>query len=128
MVTRQGCVWPHTEYASFVTHVPIPQSNILVHGNGWACLAGFGLSAELFKEPEDDEEDEVAVSTIKGEIRWAAAELFKEPEDNEEDEAAVSLSTECDIYSFGSIFLQVGGLYFQAKDHVQFARALGADL
>ncbi|OJA11577.1 hypothetical protein AZE42_07511, partial [Rhizopogon vesiculosus] len=46
-------------------------------------------------------------STIKGNIRWAAAEIFEVPEDNEEDEAAVSLSTECDIYSFGSIALQV---------------------
>ncbi|OAX35015.1 hypothetical protein K503DRAFT_773918 [Rhizopogon vinicolor AM-OR11-026] len=48
-------------------------------------------------------------STIKGNIRWAAAELFEVPEDNEEDEAAVSLSlsTKCDIYSFGSIALQV---------------------
>ncbi|KAJ8583362.1 hypothetical protein M405DRAFT_514099 [Rhizopogon salebrosus TDB-379] len=85
----------------------LSMSNILVHSNGCACLAGFGLSAELFKEPEDDEEDEVVVSTIRGEIRWAAAALFKEPGDNEEHEAAVSLSTECDIYSFDSIFLQV---------------------
>ncbi|OJA12922.1 hypothetical protein AZE42_08618, partial [Rhizopogon vesiculosus] len=46
-------------------------------------------------------------STIKGNIRWAAAELFEVPEDDEEDGAAVSLSTECDIYSFGSIALQV---------------------
>ncbi|OAX32797.1 hypothetical protein K503DRAFT_576210 [Rhizopogon vinicolor AM-OR11-026] len=46
-------------------------------------------------------------SNIKGNIRWAAAELFEVPEDDEEDEAAVSLSTECDIYSFGSIALQV---------------------
>ncbi|KAG2096406.1 hypothetical protein BD769DRAFT_1515673 [Suillus cothurnatus] len=48
-------------------------------------------------------------SSIKGNIRWAAAELFEVPEDDEEDEseASVSLSTECDIYSFGSIFLQI---------------------
>jgi hypothetical protein len=60
-----------------------------------------------------------------GNIRWAAAELFEEPDD---DEAAVSLSTECDIYSFGSIFLQVRSWYFQVKDLVHFASALGADL
>ncbi|OJA10359.1 hypothetical protein AZE42_07045 [Rhizopogon vesiculosus] len=46
-------------------------------------------------------------STIKGNIRWAAAELFEVSEDDEEDEAVVSLTTECDIYSFGSIALQV---------------------
>ncbi|OJA14206.1 hypothetical protein AZE42_09477 [Rhizopogon vesiculosus] len=46
-------------------------------------------------------------STIKGNIRWAAPELFEIPDDDEGDEMAVSLSTECDIYSFGSIALQV---------------------
>jgi hypothetical protein len=46
-------------------------------------------------------------STIGGNIRWAAAELFEIPEDDEGAGAAVSLSTECDIYSFGSIALQV---------------------
>ncbi|KAJ8581451.1 kinase-like protein [Rhizopogon salebrosus TDB-379] len=100
---------PHvgSVHSKSIVHGNLTGSNVLVHGNGRACLAGFGLSAELFKELEDDEDNEAAVSTIRGEIRWAAAELFKEPEDDEEDEAAVSLSTECDIYSFGSIFLQV---------------------
>jgi hypothetical protein len=51
-----------------------------------------------------------------------------EPVDEEEEEATVSLSPECDIYSFGSIFLQVGSWYFQVKDHVQFACTLGAYL
>ncbi|OJA15376.1 hypothetical protein AZE42_12248 [Rhizopogon vesiculosus] len=46
-------------------------------------------------------------STIKGNIRWTAAELFEVPEDDEEHGAVVSLTTECDIYSFGSIALQV---------------------
>ncbi|OJA17564.1 hypothetical protein AZE42_09093 [Rhizopogon vesiculosus] len=63
----------------------ILQSNVLVHGNGRACLADFGLSTIVLE----------------------FMELFEAPEDEEEDEAAVSLSTECDIYSFGSIALQV---------------------
>ncbi|OJA15156.1 hypothetical protein AZE42_04688 [Rhizopogon vesiculosus] len=47
-------------------------------------------------------------STIRGNIRWAATELFEVPDDDDEHEAAaVSLSTECDIYSFGSVALQV---------------------
>jgi hypothetical protein len=53
-------------------------------------------------------------SSIRGNIRWAAAELFEVPEDDE-IEAAVSLSTECDIYSFGSIILQVSNFDFEAK-------------
>ncbi|OJA14203.1 hypothetical protein AZE42_09474, partial [Rhizopogon vesiculosus] len=47
------------------------------------------------------------MTTIRGNIRWVAAELFEVPEDQDEDEISVSLSTECDIYSFGSITLQV---------------------
>jgi hypothetical protein len=109
----------------FITHVPILQSNVLVHDNGRACLANFSLSTMLL----DFFDSSYITSTISENIRWAAAELFKEPEDDEEDEAAVSLSsTECDIYLFGSILLQVSSLYFQAKDHVQFACDLGADL
>jgi hypothetical protein len=87
----------------FITHVPVFQSNVLVHGDGRACLADFGLSTILleFVGPS------YLTSTIRGNIRWAAAELF-----DEEDEASVSLSIECDIYSFGSIFLQVSSWYF----------------
>ena len=66
-------------------------------------------------------------STIKGNIRWAAAELFEVPEDDDEDEAAVSLSTECDIYSFGSIALQVSH-FCRDQDLVHIVRALGADM
>ncbi|OJA10356.1 hypothetical protein AZE42_07040 [Rhizopogon vesiculosus] len=82
---------------------PILQSNVLVHGSGRACLADFGLSTIVmeFIGPS------YLTSTISGNIRWAAAELFEVPEDDEEHEAVVSLSTECDIYSFGSITLQV---------------------
>jgi hypothetical protein len=69
-------------------------------------------------------------SSIKGNIRWAAAELFEVPEDDEEDEseASVSLSTECDIYSFGSIFLQVNVFVFLREILFHFMHALDTDL
>jgi len=52
-------------------------------------------------------------SSIRGNIRWAAAELFEVPDDHDdEDNTVVSLSIECDIYSFGSIALQVSNLGF----------------
>ena len=91
-----------------ITH-PTPQSNVLVYGDGRACLADFGLSTIVmeFIGPS------YLTSTIRGNIRWAAAELFEVPEDDVE-EAAVSLSTECDVYSFGSITLQVSSLHSQA--------------
>jgi hypothetical protein len=53
-------------------------------------------------------------SNIRGNIRWAAAELFEVPEGDEED-AALTLSTECDIYSFGSIFLQVSSAFSRKR-------------
>ena len=83
------------------------QSNVLVQGNGRACLADFGLSAMVlgFTNPS------YFTSSIKGNIRWAAAELFELPEDYK-DNTVVSLTMECDIYSFGSIALQVSNLEF----------------
>ncbi|OAX38452.1 kinase-like protein, partial [Rhizopogon vinicolor AM-OR11-026] len=86
-----------------IVHGDLTGSNVLVHGNGRACLADFGLSTIVTEFIGTS----YLTSTIKGNIRWAAAELFEVPEDDEEGEATVSLSTECDIYSFGSIALQV---------------------
>ena len=91
------------------THL-ILQSNVLVQGNGRACLADFGLSTMVlgFTNPS------YFTNSNKGNIRWAAAELFEVPDDEDEDEdvAAVSLSIECDVYSFGSIALQVSKFEF----------------
>ena len=83
------------------------QSNVLVQGNGRACLADFGLPTMVlgFTNPS------YFTSSIKGNIRWAAAELFDVPEDDAVN-TVVSLSIECDIYSFGSIALQVSNLGF----------------
>ncbi|OAX36126.1 kinase-like protein, partial [Rhizopogon vinicolor AM-OR11-026] len=87
-----------------IVHGDLTGSNVLVHDDGRACLADFGLSTMVleFIGPS------YFTSTITGNIQWAAAELFEVPDDDEEHEAtAVSLSIECDIYSFGSIALQV---------------------
>jgi serine/threonine protein kinase len=97
-------VWPRSEDILFITHVLLLQSNVLVHDNGRACLADFGLSTMLL----DFIGPSYITSNIRGNIRWAAAELFEAPEESEEE--VISLSTECDIYSFGSIFLQVSNL------------------
>ncbi|KAG1747987.1 kinase-like domain-containing protein [Suillus paluster] len=80
------------------------QSNVLIYGDGRACLADFGLSTIILEFIGTS----YFTTSISGNIRWAAAELFEVPEDDDDDEAAsVSLSIECDIYSFGSITLQV---------------------
>ncbi|KAG1744296.1 kinase-like domain-containing protein [Suillus lakei] len=80
----------------------LTQSNVLIYRNGRACLADFGLSTIILEFIGTS----YLMSSIRGNIRWAAAELFEVPE-NDEDQEEVSLSTECDIYSFGSIMLQI---------------------
>ncbi|KAJ8583885.1 kinase-like protein, partial [Rhizopogon salebrosus TDB-379] len=89
-------------HSNSIVHGDLTGSNVLIGSNGRACLADFGLSTMIleFTGPS------YLTSTIGGNIRWAAAELFEVPED-EGIVAAVPLSTECDIYSFGSITLQV---------------------
>ncbi|KAG1719937.1 kinase-like domain-containing protein [Suillus lakei] len=89
-----------------IVHGDLTGSNVLIYGNGRACLADFGLSTLIVEFAGTS----YLTSSMKGNIRWAAAELFEVPEDDDEDqegEVSVSLSIECDIYSFGSIFLQV---------------------
>lgn len=64
-------------------------------------------------------------SSMRGNIRWAAAELYDIPG---EDDAPVTLSAECDVYSFGSIVLQVSSLSSRLKNFHNFAKTLGIDL
>ncbi|KAG1747873.1 kinase-like domain-containing protein [Suillus paluster] len=92
-------------HSKSIVHGDLTGSNVLIYGNGRACLADFGLSTIILEFIGTS----YFTSSIKGNIRWAAAELFEVPEDDEEEDEAspVSLSTECDIYSFGSITLQV---------------------
>jgi serine/threonine protein kinase len=96
----------------------ILQSNVLIRSNGRACLADFGLSTMILEFVGSS----YLTSTIRGNIRWAAAELFEVLED--EEEVVVSLSIECDIYSFGSIALQVSNLDFQAGYYLFTLRML----
>jgi len=90
-------------HSKSVVHGDLTGSNVLVHGNGRACLADFGLSTVILEFIGTS----YYTKTTHGGIRWAAAELFDVPDDAEADERFVSLSFECDIYSFGSIALQV---------------------
>ncbi|KAG2153552.1 kinase-like domain-containing protein [Suillus bovinus] len=90
-------------HSKSIIHGDLTGSNVLIYGNGRACVADFGLSTMI----EEFVGTSYLTSSIRGHIRWAAAELFCIPEGDGEDDASVSLSVECDIYSFGSIILQV---------------------
>ncbi|KAG1724185.1 kinase-like domain-containing protein [Suillus lakei] len=90
-------------HSKSVIHGDLTGSNVLIYRNGRACLADFGLSTIMLEFVGTS----YFTNSINGNIRWAATELLEIPEDDEEGEASTLLSTECDIYSFGSIILQV---------------------
>ncbi|KAG1744290.1 kinase-like domain-containing protein [Suillus lakei] len=85
-------------HSKSVVHGDLTGSNVLISSNGRACLADFGLSTIILEFVGTS----YFTSSIRGNVRWVAAELCEVSEDDE-----LSLSTECDIYSFGSITLQV---------------------
>ncbi|KAG1831048.1 kinase-like domain-containing protein [Suillus variegatus] len=85
-------------HSKSVVHGDLTGSNVLIYSNGRACLADFGLSTIILEFVGTS----YFTSSIRGNVRWVAAELCEVSEDDE-----LSLSTECDIYSFGSITLQV---------------------
>ncbi|KAG1818661.1 kinase-like domain-containing protein [Suillus subaureus] len=88
-------------HSNEVVHGDLSGSNILVMENGTACLSDFGLSgvvSEFFGSSTFS-------STISGNIRWGAPELFALPEN--QDGSTNRPTKEADIYSFGSIMLQV---------------------
>ncbi|KAG2107360.1 kinase-like domain-containing protein [Suillus cothurnatus] len=98
-------------HSKSIVHGDLTGSNVLIYGNGRACLADFGLST-IIKEFIGTS---YFTSTIQGNARWVAAELFEISENDE-----LLLSTECDIYSFGSITLQVLTCkvpYYDVKDN-----------
>ncbi|KAG2140227.1 kinase-like protein [Suillus bovinus] len=95
-----------------IIHGDLTGSNVLIYGNGRACLADFGLSTIILEFLGTS----YITSTIRGNVRWADAELFQVSEDDE-----VSLSPECDIYSFGSIMLQTSTCkvpYYNVKNDI----------
>ena len=69
--------------------------NVLIHGNGTASLAGFGLCHEVGQDSW--------TSGFYGTLRWMAPELLDQPD----DDAPVRPSELSDIYSFGGIMLHV---------------------
>ncbi|KAG2142805.1 kinase-like domain-containing protein [Suillus bovinus] len=77
------------------------QPNVLIHGDGTACIADFGLS--LMYSEFISASQASYTSTLKGNIRWMAPELLIE----REDDSQVRPSKQSDMYSFGGVMLQV---------------------
>lgn len=79
-----------------VVHGDLTGSNVLINGKGRACLADFGLSTIIVEFVGTS----YFTTTVWGNVRWGAMELYETPDN-------ASLTTACDVYSFGSIILQI---------------------
>jgi serine/threonine protein kinase len=88
-------------HANSVIHGDLTGPNVLIHSDGTACIADFGLS--LMYSEFTSASQASWTSTLKGNMRWMAPELLGEQEDGSQ----VRPSEQSDMYSFGGIMLQV---------------------
>lgn len=80
------------------------QSNILIDDEGKAKLCDFGLSSIVVEFCGTSS----LTSCVGGAVRWADALFYSINTDDEEQETpAPALTTRSDIYSFGSVTLEV---------------------
>ncbi|KIJ18501.1 hypothetical protein PAXINDRAFT_97288 [Paxillus involutus ATCC 200175] len=91
----------HYLHSQMVIHGDLTGTNVLIDASGKACLADFGL-ATIHHEFLGTS---FFTSSSCGNVRWAAPELFQVPEG--EGSRSVICSEETDVYSYGSIILQV---------------------
>lgn len=91
-------------HSLMIVHGDLTGTNVLIQACGKACLADFGLSTLLLEFVGTSN----FTTSIRGNIRWAAPELFDIPEaDDDGNRYLILPSPRCDIYSFGSIMVQV---------------------
>ncbi|KAG1873589.1 kinase-like domain-containing protein [Suillus subalutaceus] len=88
-------------HANSVIHGDFNGPNVLIHGDGTACVADFGLS--LMYSEVISASQASWTSTLKGNVRWMAPELLVEREDG----SPARPSEQSDIPPFGGIMLQV---------------------
>ncbi|KAH7913189.1 kinase-like domain-containing protein [Hygrophoropsis aurantiaca] len=86
-------------HSNSVIHGDLTGSNVLIDHNGSARLADFGLSIAILEFQGTSN----LTSCIRGAVRWAAPELY----DIRGNGEIPRPTTRIDIYSFGSIMLQV---------------------
>ncbi|KAL4266219.1 hypothetical protein AB1N83_003653 [Pleurotus pulmonarius] len=98
MILRQVCDGLAYLHSCSVVHGDLTGCNVLINGNGDACLSDFGLSAII----SDLQGVSTLTSSIAGNVRFAAPELFEVGD----DDARIFPTTNSDIYSLGSIILQ----------------------
>ncbi|KAF8889130.1 kinase-like domain-containing protein [Infundibulicybe gibba] len=88
-------------HKSSIVHGDLSGPNILINNQGKACLCDFGLSS-VVAELQDGGHPK---STLGGSIRWADCQLYRPQE--EDGAGGYTLTTRSDIYSFGSVVLEL---------------------
>ncbi|KAF9074431.1 hypothetical protein BDP27DRAFT_1317072 [Rhodocollybia butyracea] len=90
-----------------IVHGDLTGSNILIDDNRQACLCDFGLS-NIISEVHGAFSNH---STMSGAIRWADATLFitqtTQMESESDEQVYPVLTNKSDIYSFGSVTLEI---------------------
>ncbi|KAF8437620.1 kinase-like domain-containing protein, partial [Boletus edulis BED1] len=87
-----------------IVHGNLSGTNVLICENGSAYISDYGLSMLL---------TELGGSTfatpfhVWGTLRWTAPELLDLEDDTDEESSRVAPTTQSDVYSFGSIMLQI---------------------
>ncbi|KIJ18518.1 hypothetical protein PAXINDRAFT_70670, partial [Paxillus involutus ATCC 200175] len=97
---RLALVCCHILHSQKVVHGDLSGSNVLISGDGRACLSDFGLSTTSQEVSDASQTPSFPVN-----IRWVAPELLLEQEEG--TPTSCFPSQETDIYSFGSIMFQV---------------------
>lgn len=124
MVERMGLVAQVADglaylHARGVIHGDLTGANVLVNDQHEAVLCDFGLSMML-AELSDGKDGQSQGSVVGGAVRWADARLYQQSrdasmdsgidvsEDIDEPEVVMAApSTASDIYSFGSVMLEI---------------------
>jgi len=86
-----------------IVHGDLTGSNILIDDSGKALLCDFGLSSIVVEICGTSS----LTSCIGGAVRWADSSLYSLSNDDDEDRAPPVLTTRSDIYSFGSVTLEI---------------------
>lgn len=92
-----------TVHSEGIMHGDLTGANVLINDSGMACLIDFGLS--LIKA--DFEGTAFITSTVGGAMRWRAPELIPPEDTGVYEKFKPTLTFACDIYSLGSVTLQV---------------------
>ncbi|KAF7978779.1 hypothetical protein HWV62_44826 [Athelia sp. TMB] len=86
-----------------VIHGDLTSCNILISDTGTACITDFGLSVI----PAEFGGTSFITSTVGGAIRFRAPELLPTADTKLEVKFKTQLTLECDVYSLGSVLLEV---------------------